>query len=56
MERTIVYHAESKKEGMSLGELSQFVQEALRSDIDPRTKVRVFNGMRQQIQRLEVKG
>jgi hypothetical protein len=47
--------ARDKKQGMTLEELASFVQQALRMDVPGDTPVKVTNGFRQQIQKLEVK-
>lgn len=42
------------KEGMTFGELRQFVQDSLRYDIPDSAKVKVVMGMRSQIKSMEV--
>lgn len=51
-----VCEAEDPKNGMTLAELTMFVQNALRRDIPPESFVTCRMGWRQQVQRLEVRG
>lgn len=51
-----VCEADDLKEGMTLAELTLFVQNALRRDIPPEAHVTCRMGWRQQVQRLEVRG
>lgn len=53
--RSASHWAEDKKEGMTLEELAAFVQDCLRIDIDPRTRIKAQIGFGSQLQRVETK-
>ncbi|MNL64752.1 hypothetical protein D3C87_1889990 [compost metagenome] len=52
----IARNAENTKLGMTLAELSQFVQEADRAGIDPRSPVFVLAGFSAQVKKLKTGG
>lgn len=53
-ERKITNLAPDKKVGMTLGDVVLFVQDCLRADVPPDTRVEARVGFRAQIQRLDV--
>ena len=50
--KSVTLHAADPKAGVTLGELAQFCQEAMRLDLPPDTPVRVVMGWGAQIQRI----
>lgn len=53
-EHTIVKRAEDKRDGMTLGDLATFCEQAAAAGVDPDTFIKVTVGFRQQLQAVEI--